>query len=56
MIVKHIRGSTKMAGLRVSRKKPRKAAPGRTFFNSRGLPVSVRNAPNVRRLRRKRRK
>ena len=44
-----------MAGLRVNRKRPRRAAKGRTLFDSRGLPVSVRNAPNVRRLRKSRR-
>ena len=41
-----------MAG--VLRKKPRKAGPGLVFFNKEGLPISVRNAPNARRIRKQR--
>ena len=40
-----------MVSAGVFRKKPRKAAPGLTFFNKQGLPISVSNAPNVRRIR-----
>ena len=40
---------------RVVRKQPRVAARGRVLFTRSGKPVSVRNAPNVRRLRKRRR-
>ena len=43
-------------GLKIFRKKPRKAAPGMTLFNKQGMPISVSNAPNVRRIRRQARK
>ncbi len=39
----------------IRRKVPRKAARGRVLFNAQGRPVSVRNAPAVRRARRRRR-
>ena len=40
---------------RVVRKKPRKAGRTRILFTKSGKPVSVRNAPAVRRLRKRRR-
>ena len=39
----------------IRRKVPRKAARGRVLFDAQGRPVSVRNAPAVRRARRRRR-
>jgi len=38
---------------RIVRKRPRKAAPGRILFDAQGRVISVRNAPTVRRLRRR---
>jgi len=40
----------------VLRERPRVAARGQTFFDQFGRPISVRNAPAVRRRRKKRRK
>lgn len=40
-------------GLKVLRRKPRRAAPGMVLFNRQGMPVSVRNAPSIRRIRKK---
>lgn len=39
----------------IRRKVPRKAARGRVLFDAQGRPVSVRNAPAVRRARRSKR-
>lgn len=44
-----------MARLKVLRKVPRKAGPGRVFFNRQGMPISIRNSPNARRIRKKHR-
>jgi len=38
----------------IVREKPRKAAAGRTLFDAQGRPVSVRNAPTVRRAKKRR--
>lgn len=40
----------------IIRERPRVAAKGEVLFDQFGRPVSVRNAPSVRRLKRKRRK
>ena len=45
-----------MAGLKIFRKRARVAGPGMTLFNKQGMPISVSNAPNVRRIRKQARK
>lgn len=40
-----------MAKSRIFRNKPRVAGKDMTFFNKKGMPISVSNAPNVRRIR-----
>jgi len=41
---------------RVVRKKPRMARKGEVLFDREGRAVSIRNAPNIRRLRKKKRR
>lgn len=39
----------------IRRKKPRKAARGKVFFDQFGRPIAIRNAPAIRRARKRRR-